>query len=501
MCGLNQSIVKVMHVFHPAVASFFWVLAALFGIVPLFLRGDRVIYLMILTWFFYPNWAIHIIGFCGIPPFTFLQVFQSIALLLLIFKKNKLGGVQILLDNREKRLIQLFFIVIVIQWAIGSFVVSIKYAGLINIPWSIYIINFVGEFATLVFFYGCYHFIHTIKQVEIVFYIFLITGLVLALEFFIAYHPFLFFHRLVKYMFIFTPEGDISRFQSLFLNDVVAVPLWSAISSLIALYFYFVKRKKIYLLFFSICVLTVLFDFTRGVLLGLILGVLFYLYKQFGKKALLFLLALIFVSMVVFFSRQILIKIAANMMPNQYFHTRVEQIQSVASTADRVGQIIRGLQVLRGVFPFGVSPYLAQYYMPINKPPFLTPQNSSIFKYYISAYHGYKRVTYDGINAQIQNWFVEFVVSYGLAGIIFLLVAIRMLFYNLKLAKSSCFDKNKVYQIAAIIISFFVLYVVFFMFFTTPVTYVALIFFVHVTFMLAHSRKNALEFLGEDKRC
>ena len=101
-----------MHAFYPILSFFFVAIAVLLVIVTLFLRGEKAVYFVIITWFIYPNWATHITGLCNIPLFAFLQVLQSIALLLIILR-DKLLGVHFNGSSSEFKLIIAAFLMVV----------------------------------------------------------------------------------------------------------------------------------------------------------------------------------------------------------------------------------------------------------------------------------------------------------------------------------------------------------------------------------------------------
>ena len=256
-----------MHVFHSGLFMFFASIAAVLVVITLCLRGDCAIYFVLLTSFFFPNCATHIIGISGIPLSSFVQLFQSIALIFIIGKDKLLNVSDVVLIERssdEFKLIIFALFMVIFQVSVGTFFVNAKYAHVLAIHWSDYIVNVIRQFASIAYLFACHWFINEKEQLEIIFKFLVFAGIILSIEFFITFQvPFV---RSMLGQYTINSDG---RFQSIFLNDIAAVALWFGLASLSSFYFYITQREKKYLIFLLILILATWLSFTRSVLLGL----------------------------------------------------------------------------------------------------------------------------------------------------------------------------------------------------------------------------------------
>ncbi|MEK6730653.1 MAG: hypothetical protein AABY34_00515 [Pseudomonadota bacterium] len=416
---------------------------------------------------------------------SFVQLFQSIALIFIIGKDKLLNVSDVVLIERssdEFKLIIFALFMVIFQVSVGTFFVNAKYAHVLAIHWSDYIVNVIRQFASIAYLFACHWFINEKEQLEIIFKFLVFAGIILSIEFFITFQvPFV---RSMLGQYTINSDG---RFQSIFLNDIAAVALWFGLASLSSFYFYITQREKKYLIFLLILILATWLSFTRSVLLGLFFAFLFYFYRVKNIKRLRFFifLACIFLIIVVALIRVGTVREKISYMMPGTLGSRVIGVGSSASTQNRMGQGLRGIQVLSRVIPFGLGPNMEQYYMPINDPSFWGSSDLKIFQTYPFIYEGYARVTTGGTITSIQIELISFVVAYGMLGIIFLIFATIVFLKQTRYILCVHHSKS-IGQMGDLIFAIFILYAVYFLYNTTPILYVIFLMMFHALFILSH---------------
>lgn len=479
-----------MHAWNPSLFMFFSTVLVFIVIITLCLRGDQAVYFSILTWFFYPNWAINIMGVGGVPLFSFVQIFQSLALILIMIKAIIMKEFPPAKKSSiEFKLIIFFLIVVVFQTVIGNFFIALIYNRYDSIAPGIYVYNTVIQYASIVYLFACYYFIYNERQIEIIFKIIFICGLILAIEYFLVMKVSVVGGIFGKYSL--NPDGK--RFQSIFLNDLAGAPLWAGLAALCGFYFYLVYRKIRNLILSIIMVLVPFYSVIRSVLLGLILTSAFYFLCFMNLRKIKTWVILLLVISAITLSLQLNIKAYfMSRMASQALARRMRDVGSKASFQERIGQTIRGLQVWQNVFPLGLGEDMEQYYMPLSPPVFLSSYHLPILEAYPEIYRGYQRVTSGEIIAEIQIGYVSCIVAYGFLGILLLCFVIGILLNNLIHLFMRLSKESRRRKLLISLIGLFLVYFSFLVFNTSPLIYVIFYFLYHVTFVLRNLEENNL---------
>ena len=469
----------------------FFLLSFFVSVITCKLRGEQAVYFVLLTWLIFPNWGTNLFGMDGIPVFAFLQIMQSTALVSVICRKRAF----VANGDKKSRAISwedsFFFafagFVIVLQLTLGWVANRVLYYGIPVDGFGAYFTNTVCLFTSAVFFIGCRQFIWKVVQIEFMMKLVIWGGMLLVIEFFLTkYVPFL---TDILGQFTLLHVGNLetretSKFISVFLNDAVAVVLWLAISTLFAMYFAFCRGQKKYFIFIMLFLSLEYFNFVRALLLGLLVAGIYVTYMLCYRKSIFYACLLMLLCVVVFVQQREGGDDKGKKV-DSYAAARFQQIFSSDSALTRLGQTVRGLQVLGYVFPFGVGPNMGKYYMVLKTPRWWRENDLFIFTRYPMIYPGYKRVTLQQTEAEIQIGYVSFVMSFGFFGLILLTWFLTICLRKAKKALEGYERGSDGWYLAIFFTATLLVYGFFFLFNTTPMIFVIFFFILRVLFLLA----------------
>lgn len=484
------------------------------------LPGEWALCAVIAEYFFFPTnagFSINggILSVDGIPFFTYLQLLQCIGLIAnmmmsvmqqralampgTIYRNIIASKYQFIPSRGEKTLILLFSFAAIAQFTSQFYKMNV----LTIVPFTNFVMNYVDVFASVVFLLACAMFIRSKKHIDQVLMVIVMCGLALSTEMMLTYFVPSVKHAVGQYSILYN-----GKFRSLFLEDAVAVPLWSAIATIISAYFYQSRRNILYLVCILICVLPALLDFTRSVLIGLgVVGMLWMVATQRStmRRGVMMMAALVLLVGVIASTNvlneplldQAALESMQHMTSDQYaqyqaerkttyayFTRRIENIGTLNSSLIRVGQTLRGWQIV-DTMPFGAGPNFLRYYMASDSVPIfdaaalmrldaLSPQ----------VREGYERVAVKKVQTEMQIGYLDFIASFGIPGLLVELLAIGLIGMGMLKTVALPNTGTPDYYLRLAVTCMLVLYAVFFLFNTTPLLYVLFLMMLHVNFLL-----------------
>lgn len=553
-----------MHVYNLYLAIFLAIVALILSVLPVYLKRENIVYCLVLTWFFFPNWATNIAGIFHVPVFSYLQFLQSMLLIPVLYKSyRERKEISLLHDKTELYANCFYSLTFIVQYTIGMLFILWIYHFTIVFTWPSFFIGFADGLARLVFLFACYLYIADFEKLKKLFSLIVGCSSILIIEFTLMEILFWKGSLLASYDFDY-----YGFFISLFLTDPVAAQLFLSLSAVMALYFYFQNKKRCYLIIFIIVLGILAFEMSRSILLATMVGASLFIFLQLRsyfasvlRKMMTILFVLVICNSAVFvyyhwpvnhyfpgnsknlmgrqvnqeqstqkrkLHTEVVEKMPANsssdntyaskekmvndqsarlidprvyqeqLIKRKISHTdfiirKLNNYNSLDSAYIRIGQAMRGLQVLQTTFPFGVGQQTEQYYMPYPAPAYWDEVVIPLFQHKPQIYDGYRRVTVGNIFTEIQVGFISFIVSYGLLGLGSLLLFSGLTMRNLAWALKMAVGNEDRLRLVALIISLLAIYFIYFLFNTSPVIYVIFLALYHATFLLIRPKDNVIE--------
>lgn len=461
-----------------------------------YVKDEHMISVLILSYFFFPNWATHLTGIYNIPLFTFLQVFQYG---LVLFRCIHCIRSQALTTVQRKELffLGLFILTIGLQLFLGTPYQIYRFAsvtnGIPNLP--AFFVNFTRDISMSIFFLACICYLKSLKQIEDILKLIVLCSCFLFAEFLFAVIAEIFgFALLAKFSL-----DSSGIFRSVFLNSNMATSLWSASALVSALYLATKGKNHIAVFCLRFIWIIPLYNYHRSIFLATFISLAYSLLAcqqtrrvihQTIPALLITLLTLIPLSNTPgYHFRQLLIQM--HLIP-QKTNNKMQQSYSLSSSKVRIGQALRGLQSLSVVFPFGFGPEMVRYYMPLALPRFLAEETFASPKMQTFK-EGYLRVTYQGGITDIQIAPISFIVGYGLPGIMFFCYGLLALCSNINhiRLRHTAFSSSEQRYIHATF-ALITIYAIFSLFNTTPIIFVIFMPLLHFTFLSSASPEALL---------
>lgn len=469
----------------PLLTVFFVVISTIVVCTTFFIGGVNAILLTMIAWFFIPNWATHLMGINDVPVFFYFQTFQAFALLFVIGKALYLGQTNPI-PKLEKWIFFLFSFAYILQITIGTYVLNHSYHTSLsspNLPNPIIVHHYVGDALFLVLFGAFITLVKTVEDIEKLLKIILLTAVLLSIEMIVTYNV-----PLVRFTLGFYTLNELQQFQSVFLNDTAAVPLYSSMGFICCVYFLIKKRQIRYLPLALLCLLVPVYSFVRSILLGLCgAGIFFGFLLTLTHRKAKFLLAtsavlLCLAAFLVPFGRNALMSV----MPNKRMSFKVANSNSLDSTYTRIGSAIRGIQILNHSFPFGIGPLMERYVMPTRVPPYLEPQLLPGTENGVKAsiLDGYDRVTSRNVEAEVQIGLFSVMLSYGITGLSVALLFMILLGYTTYRTLRETRERFQMFLLATTLATLLAGNFIFYMFNTTPLLSLILLAAIHGIFLL-----------------
>ena len=396
----------------------------------LFRRSAVSTYVVI--WLVFPKQGASVFGFENIPQFAFVELIGAIVLAVIAIRQRQPDSVTFgdfsfdpKLISKSNKLLLLICLMFFTQFLIGSLVVSNNQGIHIDIPSGRLFVSISTEISGLLFFYSCTRLLVTQKEVERILIAFVLITFAMAIEFLaVTYAPQIFGSLRV---FSFDLQG---LFYSIFMNDFILVGLTASIGSIASLYFLRKNRGSLWVFGFLICSILVLINFKRSVIAADILAIGIYLYFEYYRRwsVGLRMLAVFFtIGMAISFNPTTIATITksfSNSVTNNYISGRIQNFDNSDSVYSRFGIQLRAIEVMAESFPFGVGNKMLRYYMPGNSPKIFSPENHNVLD-------GYNKVSSHWGITESHNGYLEQVSSYGILGLILMVVIIHTLLRNL----------------------------------------------------------------------
>lgn len=274
-------------------------------------------------------------------------------------------------------------------------------------------------FYGLIFFLGIMSFIKTMRQVEIIFAFFVISGIMLTIECILVFHLGLFPYL---HSWAFMPAGN---FQSLIFLSDNWVGQFSILAICGALYFYKKGGKKLWLALIPPFFIPILATYQKALLIGGVVSVGAFLYFAKPKKFTIYILLLVMAMLFAYQEKPELRletyqALAGEVREKDYWHE--------GTLTSRFGSYLRTLDVFIYAFPFGVGEGMAQYYMSSSVPhrfdEYLPDDHSeALYWGMVSGEH----------RTSTHNLYLHFITEQGALGVLALISFIYLLRRNYRI--------------------------------------------------------------------
>lgn len=437
----------------------------------------------ILAWFFFPNWATHLMGISGTPIMAIVQVVLTVAIFLNIMKDRQKLSCRPALPV-ESFLLKLWVAAFIMQVTFGTYLTGRAFPVYSEVPLADLFRNILNDACVFAFFSFSQILIKGEEDLIKVFKIFSWTGLILALELIMTK----FFAPIRDTLGKFTLD-DLGVFKSIFLNDIAAVSLYLALSAIVSLYLYHRSRQLLFFVNFLVCVFVTPISLVRSVVIAMSLGFIVYFLIIFRQKMGKVAIALFLVGVSLFWLADTIKNGLADASGNQGMVAKLSRLDSLDSTAVRIGSAIRGLEISAQVFPFGVGPLMERHFLPLKPPRYLDKELIPFVSVSNAFREGYVRTTYANVGAEIQIGVFTILLSYGIPGLIALFVTVILAFRALIASVRVGAEAKFVGVLAAILITFFIFHI----HNSTPFIYTLLAPVLHMIFMTeAQSNRQKL---------
>ena len=448
----------------------------------------NVVPVFIGIWLFVPKLGTNMFGVYDVPLFSFVELFCSLALLIIVVSKRQSNNYKIS-NNYTPRLVTsveggvlVFFVLMVFIQFIFSGIIYANESLHVEIPFGKFFNSFVRELSGVVFFFACYRLIKTTEQVEQCLKVFVCVSMVVVAEF-VAVTWFSPVTSLIgAYSF-----DEFSLFNSVFINDYNLVSLVGAVGALSSFYFYRKDGRWMWVIIFVLSCLLVFYNLKRSVIIAFALGAGAYFYIDYFKRW--SILRRYFAVLVVAGMIAIVGSEAINFFMNKlgqsistdYMVGRILNYDSTDSLFVRWGIQLRALEVIGEVFPMGVGSNMLRFYMGGDSPQLFVISNQFLNE-------GYDRVADAIVITESHSGYLEQIASYGLLGVLSLILLLIVFYRNFRHAKRKPQKEVGYYSLA---ISLMVLMSVYYLFVGYPRVYIILFLLLHMSFLLA--RKTYVE--------
>ena len=322
-----------------------------------------------------------------------------------------------------------------------SFIVSFGFLSLIfsshfdelwtYIEWHTELQNRIVPFATVVFgvifLYGCFSFITEKKQVETILLLFLLLGVELSVESVLLYYiPPFYPVPILTQLAAFSVQAG-GRFMSLAFTSFDQVGVFAIIAIGCCLYFSQSRKSKLLLLLLPLLFLPIVAGYQRSVLLGACATIGFvYWNSSSGKKR----VALVSIGLALLLTMSVLDSdlLLVNKVGESLGGSERADYFSTDSLDARFGLQIRATDVFVQAFPFGVGPGMLPTAMN-------SPISQSVLGNQIPTVAAYSASMYSQLasgfrKTNAHNILLEFIVEYGLLGVLVLGVFFYLLISN-----------------------------------------------------------------------
>ena len=451
-------------------------------------QGYRAVYAYVIAWMVYPHWGRYLFGIRTIPLSFFLEQAMMAVLWVKILRHSSdytAPGI-----HREVGLQKLFWVTVIVQYTLGMWVVN-AILPLSNADASITrLLGFGHTIAALTFFQACSKFIKSKEQIISFFRIYFYAAIVLAVELLAT----LFVPPVNSALSPYTIKSGVGGgFFSIFLNDYLSVQLVCATGVLTALYFWYSTRRVGYIFGGGVAALPIFFNTERSAILGLILGIVFFLAHRIEKKKIYLIMigtglviALIAVnpkSMIK--TRDSFLGKLAGYFSDESRRRQITNIFSDASIHARIGIQIRGIELALKVMPFGVGEDMCRYYMSLPV--------ENLWKFGPSTHpetlSNYDRVSSGEKMTEVHNGYLDCLLSFGVLGLVALVAGLRNVWLNWKTTdriskgKSLGLLRDAIFAMGLVLLSYH-------LFTTNPKIYVIIFVLLHASFLLSANRST-----------
>ncbi len=392
-------------------------------------RGHRAVYAFVVAWVLFPNRADNLLGVGGVPLFVFLEFVLAIALWVRIYLDRPAINTAI---AEERWLLGLFWITLVVQYAVGLPAVEILFPNDRELLQIDRVAGFGHAFAALTFLTACSRFIiherQVIRFVELFYYAGIAVGLELLAVLFVP--PF------TSLVGLFTLK-EAAGFQSVMLNDPFAVSLMCGVGGIASMFLWWSRGKRLrYAIGGGIAILPLIFNIgLRSALLAcFVAGVYFVVANLSRGQAMLVGLAGALAGLAIILNLPLLIEatdrvivLAAGTANSEVSSKIVMSILKTESLLARLGIQARALEVLYAVMPFGVGEGALRHF--VGMPEFAIDYRP-FGQVHPDLALGYFRVA-SGLKAtESHNAYLDVVASYGVLGLISMIALIGLLLRN-----------------------------------------------------------------------
>lgn len=397
-------------------------------------RAHRAVYACTIVWLIYPNWGTNLFGIMGLPLFFYLEMAMTAVLwgkILTCPRRKKITPIR-----REVRLQRLFWITVVLQYALGTWMVGTLLPLDNTDAFLTYLLGLGHVVAGLTFFQACLTFIGTERQITVLLKIYFYFAVILGFELLAT----LFVPAINAALYFFTIKLGLGNFYSVFLNDFQAVLLVCAAGFLAALYFWYERRRLRYIFGAAVIALPIFFNVTsRAVVLSFIVAVTFFLGCRIKKQMLYLIMTCMALTAIIVVmnmtavmqARGSFLKKIASYATSQRHKSQLIKSFAATSIYARLGIQARGLDVAMRVMPFGVGEDMARHYMslPIKRLWHFGPDT-----------HPEIRINYNEVRSgdkvtEVHNGYTDCFMSFGILGLVALAATLKNIWLNWKAAK------------------------------------------------------------------
>ena len=436
----------------------------------------------IAIWLLMPNKGQVIFGFPpDVPQFLFVELAAALMLVYIAVTDTRYNDslVHEGLSYKHLGLYQLLFFLILVSLGTQLLVSTILISGIIGSSVEIsigrFFASFSGELSGVCFLFSLMRLIRSVRDVEIIMGVFICFSVILLFNFFglqiLADPP----ESLRNYSF-----DDNGLFKSIFLNDYILVGLVGGLSSLFSIYFAISRWSYRWLLMSFACSILVFVNLKRSVILAFLVSIFVVFIIEFfqlriSKRKLnagFFVCLLITVfGFFAYYTSPIVL------FSSDYITSRFATFGSFDSVFTRLGIHLRGIEVISHFFPFGVGNDMLRFYMPSEIHSGFFPTNRSIQE-------GYFRVIYGAVT-ESHNGYLEQVASYGLLGLVSLLLLIFLIGRNLA---SSWKVRSSSRGLYSVFFAISVMVSIFYLFLGYPRLYFLIFLLLQVSYILRASK-------------
>jgi len=449
---------------------------------------EKSIIAFIIVWFVFPNHTTVIVDLNGLPLFFVVEIFLVLALWAVVFMYR--GDRYSFIGFRhEKFVLKILALTFLVQYSVGILMVDITTNVSSQELTNKRLEGMVHGLAAISYCFACYKFVRTRHHIFLILRTFLALSSILSLELLVSI-----FGPMSSAISQYTMR-PVGGFFSIFLGDYHAVGLFSAVGILSGLYLARTFRKSKYYFAALISIFPLIYNFgERATLLAFFFGFAYLVIMNISvvkrRIAVSIAAALLVFGALFFQSLQNAVEgyaqnFAGDLVDNKGLGKQIVGIASSDSMSVRLGMQVRGLEIIWESLPFGVGEDAVDFYLQKRSNSthqnFLGITNGKIVDSYNIVANGFKRT-------ELHNSYLDIIASYGLLGMISLILVIKALVSNWRqyLRKSSYYDDDNV---GGIIFSLLIFCGIFYFFYSSPRIYVIFFTLFHITYLLSHDPK------------